>query len=118
MNPTESTIEDMIYSHGERLTGIETQITHLVTQADFEARMAALEATITTSRWWVVAGIAFLSAVIGFVGLLQSRNQDRLAAVVAQAVIAELHAAPENPGTARATPRRSPRQRQQQRQHA
>lgn len=82
----------------ERVAALEQTFKHLATQADVARletalvdRVSAVEAELITSRWWMLAGIAFLSLVIGAASLFQTRNRHHMAATIAAAVVTAIH---------------------------
>ena len=77
-------IIDLLVEQGTQLGRIEgklealnQRLDGLVTSSEFESRMSAVEATLATNQWWILAGPALVGAVLGVARYLDRRAQKK-----------------------------------------
>jgi len=79
-------IEGKLEAVNQRLDGLVTsseleavnqRLDGLVTSSEFESRMAAVEATLATNQWWILAAPALVGAVLVVARYLDRRTQKK-----------------------------------------
>ena len=60
-----------------KLEALDQRLDGLVTSSEFESRMSAVEATLATNQWWILAAPALVGAVLVVARYLDRRSQEK-----------------------------------------